>query len=171
MEEKSRRKGKFNIVDIIVLAIVVLGLVLVGSKFLGKDEGTASSSGVPIEYTVLVRAVDARVCENVMPYRNEKVQLMANGEMVNGYVVHIEQLPHVNYGTNEQGEVIATEETGEYARYDLLFTIQATANNRVNYKVGTQEVRIGKGGHVVKTTVYELEGYTSTIMSRVDLEG
>ena len=168
MEENGRRKGKLNIVDFVVLAIVALGIFLVGAKFLGGSDTPADVSGVPVRYTVLVRSVDARVCDNIMPYKDSNVQLMANGEMVDGFVVGIEQLPHLNYGTNEAGYVIPAEETGENARFDLLFTIEAKANNRVNYKVGTQEVRIGKG-HIVKTTIFELEGYSSTCLGREDM--
>ena len=168
MEENGRRKGKFNIVDIVVLAIVALGIFLVGAKFLSGGDTPADVGGVPVRYTVLVRSVDARVCDNIMPYKDDNVQLMANGELVNGFVVGIEQMPHLNYGTNQAGYIIPTEETGENARFDLLFTIEAKASNRVNYKVGTQEVRIGKG-HIVKTTIFELEGYSTTILSRDDM--
>ena len=34
MEEKSRRKGRFNIVDIVVVLILLAGAAFVGMKFL-----------------------------------------------------------------------------------------------------------------------------------------
>ena len=38
MEEKRRRSHKFNVVDIVILLIVVIGVALVGVKFLGGEE-------------------------------------------------------------------------------------------------------------------------------------
>lgn len=165
MEEKSRKFGKFNIVDIIVLVIIVLGLIFVATKFLGNDDTQTAAGGVKIEYTVLVREVDPLVCDTVMGYKKANVQLMANGAMVDGYVTDIDYRPHVNYETNSDGIVVVSQEEGENARMDMIFTIQATANNAVNYKVGTQEVRIGKT-HIVKTTEFEMEGYDAVTLTR-----
>lgn len=165
MEEKSRKFGKFNIVDIIVLVIIVLGLIFVATKFLGNDDTQAAAGSVKIEYTVLVREVDPLVCDTVMGYKKANVQLMANGAMVDGYVTDIDYRPHVNYETNSDGIVVVSQEEGENARMDMIFTIQATANNAVNYKVGTQEVRVGKT-HIVKTTEFEMEGYDAVTLTR-----
>ena len=165
MEEKSRRKGRFNIVDIVVILILLAGAAFVGMKFLGSDDpGSAAAPGPRIEYTVLVPAVRAEVCESIMEYKTANVQLMANGELVDGHVVDITYQPHINYEVGDNGEVNPSEEVGENARVDMVFTIQATANNTVTYKVGTQEVRIGKT-HIVKTTEFELEGYKDVVVT------
>jgi len=162
MEEKSRRKGRFNIVDIVVVLILVAGAVFVGMKFLGNDSAPAGAK-TRIEYTVLVPAVRAEVCENVMGYKKANAQLMANGQLVDGYVVDITYQPHVNYEADSNGEVIPSVEEGENARVDMIFTIQAAVDNQVTYKVGTQEVRIGKT-HIVKTTEFEMEGYDDVVV-------
>lgn len=165
MEEKSRKLGKFNIVDIIILAVLVLGLIFVGVKFLGGDDAPAAGGGVKIEYTVLVREVDPLVCDTIMGYKKANVQLMANGALVDGYVTDIDYRPHVNYETNSEGIVVVSQEQGDSARVDMIFTIQAAANNNINYKVGTQEVRVGKV-HIVKTTEFEMEGYDTVTLTR-----
>lgn len=162
MEEKSRRKGRFNIVDIIVVLILVAGLAFVGIKFLGNDGGSASAA-TRIEYTVLVPGVRAEVCENIMGYKKANAQLMANGQLVDGYVTDITYQPHINYEVNSNGEVVPSVEEGENARVDMLFTIQTAVDSTVTYKVGTQEVRIGKT-HIVKTTEFELEGYDDAVI-------
>ena len=162
MEEKSRRKGRFNIVDIIVVLILVAGAAFVGMKFLGNDSGVAAAS-TRIEYTVLVPAVRAEVCETVMEYKNANAQLMANGQLVDGYVTDITYQPHINYEVNDSGEVIPSVEEGENARVDMIFTVQASVDSQVTYKVGTQEVRIGKT-HIVKTTEFEMEGYDDVVV-------
>lgn len=164
MEEKNRRIGKFNIVDIVVLLILVVGVVLLGVKFLGGEK-TAVGTPTRIEYTVLVRAVHPDVCETIMGYKKANAQLMANGALVDGYVTDITYEPHINYGENDEGLPVISREEGEDARMDMVFTIQAAVDSPVTNKVGTQEVRIGKG-HIVKTTEFELEGYSTTILTR-----
>ena len=169
MEEKGRRFGKFNIVDIIIILILIVGVIFLAVKFLGSRGGEENDASVRIEYTVLVRKVDPQVCENVMAYKNANVQLMANGQMVDGNVVDITYGPHINYEADSNGVVTSSEEQGEDARVDMYFTIQATANNTINYKVGTQEVRIGKV-HIVKTTEFEMEDYETVTISRKVLQ-
>ncbi len=163
MEEKSRRSGKFNVIDIIILLILVVGIVFVAVKFLG-DRRIDEGAGAKIEYTVLVRGVHPDVCETVMAYKNENVQLMANAELVDGYVVDITEAPHLEYYNDAEGNAVVSEEQGPNARRDMTFTIQATVASTVNNKVGTQEVRIGKS-HVVKTCIFEMEGYQTTTMT------
>lgn len=162
MEEKSRRKGRFNIVDIIVVLILVAGAAFVGMKFLGGGGG-GGAAATRIEYTVLVPGVRAEVCENLMGYKKANAQLMANGELVDGYVTDITYQPHINYEANSNGEIIPSVEEGENARVDMLFTIQSAVSSTVTYKVGTQEVRVGKT-HIVKTTEFEMEGYDDAVI-------
>jgi len=168
MEEKRRRSHKFNVVDIVILLIVVIGVALVGVKFLGGEEPVMAAP-TRIEYTVLVRAVDQRVCDNIMAYQGTDVQLMANGALVDGYVTDITYGPHINYPAVNDGETTFHVEEGENARVDMIFTIQAAVDSPVTNKVGTQEVRIGKS-HIVKTTEFELEGYSTTTLSREKIQ-
>lgn len=162
MEEKSRRK--FNIIDIIVLLIIVAGVVLLGMKLMG-GRGAGEAAKIKIEYSVRVNEVSPEVCETVMGYKKAGVQLMAAGEMVDGYVTDITYQPHITYEANDQGVIVTAEEQGEDARVDMIFTIQATVDSTVTYKVGTQEVRIGKS-HVVKTAEFEMEGYPTVTLTR-----
>ncbi len=157
MEEKSRRSGKFNVIDIIILLILVVGVAFVATKFLG-NRGINQGAGTKIEYTVLVRGVNPDVCDTIMAYKDDNVQLMADAAPVDGYVTDISYAPHINYGEDAAGNAVVSVEEGENARVDMTFTIQATVASVVNNKVGTQEVRIGKS-HIVKTSVFELEGY------------
>ena len=165
MEQKKTRK--FNIVDVIVLLIIIAAVALLGMKLLG-DRGMANAEKNRIEYTVLVRAVHPDACATIMEYKDSNSQLMANGQLVDGYVTDISFETHLNYVDTADGRTVVTPDEGENARMDMTFTIQAAIDSPVTCKVGTQEVRIGKG-HIVKTTDFELEGYSTTIMTRVDL--
>lgn len=171
MEENKRRTGKFNIVDIIILVILLAGAAFLGMRFLGGGDEVIGST-TPIEYTVRVYAVDPGVCDTILAIQEKsgKSQLMASGNMVDGYVTDIKVEPHMNYEVNSDGLVVSSRETGDDARKDMTFTIQANVSSLVTCKVGTQEVRVGKNNHVVKTAEYELEGYDSTILTRITLE-
>ena len=165
MEEKKRRNGKFNIVDIIIVVILLAGAAFLGMKLLGGGGGDIVGSSTRIRYTVLVPGVNAEVSENIVDMQTEKgqVQLMANGALVDGYVTGVEVATHINYEPNAEGTITISEETGENARVDMAFTIEAAVGSTVTYKVGTQEVRVGKS-HIVKTTEYELEGYEDAVV-------
>ena len=85
-------------------------------------------------------------------------QLMASGDLLNGFVTDMKAEPskgqvyNVNPDTN--GGMNLTTSGG--STYDLTFTIEATVTNTVKNEVGTQEVRVGKT-HIVKTTQFEFE--------------
>ena len=165
MEEKKRRAGKFNIVDIIIVLILVAAVAFLGIKLMG-GESQVISSAARIRYTVVVSDVDDEVSENIMAVQEKlgKVQLMANGALVDGYVENVSVGPHITHETNSEGVVIPSVEQGENANVDMTFTIEGAVDSLTTKKVGSQEVRIGKG-HIVKTTEYELEGYKTVIAS------
>jgi hypothetical protein len=105
-----------------------------------------------------VKGVEAEVYESI---QNElPSQLMASGELLDGYVTKVEATPaeEDEYSISESNGVttISREDSGEY---DLVFTIEATVEDNVTSELGTQEIRVGKS-HIVKTTTFELEGGT-----------
>ena len=163
MEEKKRPAGKFNLIDVIVLVIIVAALVLFGSKVMG-NRGLAESQKSRIEYTVLVKSVVPEACDAILEYKTANAQLMANGSMVDGYVTDITASPHTEVMA-ENGAAVRVED----GTMDMVVTIQAAVDSTLTNKVGTQEVRVGKS-HIVKTVDFELEGYKSVILSRKTLE-
>ena len=71
---------------------------------------------------------------------------MANGQLLDGYIVDVTAEAHVAApGDKVGGETL-----------DLLFTSVATPSDTVQNTVGTQEVRIGKT-HIVKSQHIEFE--------------
>ena len=47
IDEKGRLFGKLNIVDLLVILVVLVAVVVLGVKFLGKDGGAASIPARP----------------------------------------------------------------------------------------------------------------------------
>ena len=145
VDEKGKLFGKLNIVDLLVIIVIVAAAVLLAFKLLGGSGGVGAA--VPqVTYTVRVMEVDQATYDSVRQYvdsaSGKQDQLMANGQLLDGYIVDVTAEAHVAApGDKVGGETL-----------DLLFTIVATPSNTV----GTQEVRIGKT-HIVKSQHIEFE--------------
>lgn len=149
VDEKGKLFGKLNIVDLLVIIVIVAAAALLAFKFLGG--GSVGNGAAPkLIYTVRVMEVDQATYENVCQYVDSasglRDQLMANGQLLDGYIVDVTATEHVASPNDEVG--------GE--TLDLLFIIEATPSDTVQNTVGTQEVRIGKT-HIVKSQHIEFE--------------
>jgi hypothetical protein len=164
LDEKGRLFGKLNIVDFLVILLVIVVAAVLSVKFLGNiitegigssitdgDEDGLDDDIVTLTYTVLVTEVDQTTYSNVRQFVDKRLglkdQLMASGDLVEGYIVDVSASSH----TYAEGD------TGRGDTLDLLFTIVAETDNLISYTVGTQDVRIGKT-HIVKSTHMEFEG-------------
>ena len=66
IDEKGRLFGKLNIVDLLVILVVLVAVVVLGVKFLGKDGGGGINPGkTQVTYTVLVKGVEQEVYDNI----------------------------------------------------------------------------------------------------------
>ncbi|MDO4515983.1 MAG: DUF4330 family protein [Bacillota bacterium] len=163
IDKKGKLFGKLNIIDLIVIVLIVAVVALLGLKLKGGQEGGLAGEGQPVVFTVQVDGVEEGVYTFI---RNElekgPSQLIASGEMLEGYVTAVE-------GTLIENDDAALRENSygglssvKYDRagtYDLVFTIEATVTDNLTSKLGTQEIRVGKS-HIVKTTTFELENGT-----------
>ena len=158
LDEKGRLFGKISIVDLLVLILLVAIVAVLGLKLLGRN-GTlpgASSGAAKITYTVQVNNVYPEVYEGILPYVEQEGgdQLMASGNLLSGYVVAVEAVPH------DSNTVSVNSSTGALTfpladdLLDLTFTVEATVPDAATNELGTQEVRIGKS-HNLKTTHFE----------------
>ena len=156
MEKKT---PKFNIIDVLAVVCIVLLVVVVLWKFAAPDSAkpgdSSASSGseaggdVHITYVVKAENVAAEVYENVQEHIPG--QLMASGELYDGWVVAVEKQPC---------RVLAANGTWveDPARVTLLFTVEADvpAEEVMTTLVGNQEIRIGRPGYILKTEYIEL---------------
>ena len=92
MEQKAKRVGKFNIVDIIAVILIVAVVAFAGYKLLGNR-----GSGVAVEpdmtkvtYVVRVEGVAAELYEHCL--ENLPSPLMASGALVGGQIETVEKL-------------------------------------------------------------------------------
>ena len=150
MEQKAKRVGKFNIIDIIAVILIVAVVAFGAWKLLGSSGGTAAEDGGMVKVTYVVK------CEGVPTELYETCQahlpspLMASGALVGGQIERVEMEPY--YVLGPDGQWI---EDPEHVTLLFTATTDTPAGEVMTTKVGDQEVRIGKT-HIVKTVHFEL---------------
>ncbi|MBE6963409.1 MAG: DUF4330 domain-containing protein [Ruminococcaceae bacterium] len=152
MEKKACRVGKFNVVDIIAVILILLVVALAGWKLLGDkgqsaEEESEEAEMMELTYVVLAEKVSVDVYESLQAYIPG--QLSAGGKMVEGHVTEMEKKPYLVLGADGQW----VEDPDHVNLYFTIVTETEVEEVQSN-KVGTQEVRIGKP-HILKTEQIE----------------
>lgn len=151
MEQKAKRIGKFNIVDIIAVILILAVLALAGWKLLGPDDSvTAERAMTKVTYVVRAEGVPAELYENCKAHLPSP--LMASGALVGGEIVSVEQEPY--YVLDAGGNWVE-----DPTHTTLLFTAvtETPTADVMTTKVGDQEVRIGKTDYILKSEYIEIK--------------
>lgn len=170
IDEKGRLFGKINLIDLLALVLVVAVVAVAAVKFLqpGDEEKVEQGDMTGLSYTVLCRMVHKDIAEYIVQTQTGK-QLMSNGEVLEGCTIeNVLQEPFYESYVTDAG-VYNKVESDEYC--DLVFVIAGEAPFTANaYKVGSQEVRVGKS-HIVKTVDFEITGTVMAMFGEALLEG
>ena len=156
MEQKAKRVGKFNIIDIIAVILIVAVALAVG-KFIGKN-GDSISYDRPqtkVTYQVKVEGVAPELYENCQAHLPSP--LMASGALVGGQIESVEMEPY--YVLGPDGQWI---EDPEHVTLLFTATTETPAGEVMTTKVGDQEVRIGKTDYILKSEYIEFSDGTIT---------
>ena len=154
MEEKAKRIGKFNIVDIIAVLLILAVLVFAGIKFMNRGGGeTTQTPMTKVTYVVKVEGVPAELYENCLEHLPSP--LMASGALVGGQIESVEKAPYLVLGPDGQW----AEDPEHVTLYFTASTETPTAEVMTT-KVGDQEVRIGKKDYILKSEYIEVNGGT-----------
>ena len=156
MEQKAKRIGKFNIVDIVAVLLIAVVLIFAGIKMRGSgdvEEDVSTEDMIPITYVVRVEGVAEELYETCQRYLPSP--LMASGKLVGGQIESVEKEPYYVLGADGQW----VEDPDHVV---LLFTATTEVPNEevLTTKVGAQEVRIGKRDHILKSEYIEFYGGT-----------
>ena len=148
MEQKAKRIGKLNIIDLIAIVLIVAVLALAAWKFIGKN-GDSISYDRPqtkVTYQVKVEGVAPELYENCQAHLPSP--LMASGALVGGQIEAVEK---------ETYQVLDAHVT-------LISTVTTTTPTAevMTTKVGDQEVRIGKTDYILKSEYIEFSDGTIT---------
>jgi len=154
MEQKAKRIGKFNIIDIIAVVLILAVAVFAGMKLIDRGSGEAAAAPMTkVTYTVKVEGVPAELYENCQAHLPSP--LMASGALVGGQIEAVEMQPYFVLGPN--GQWI---EDPEHVTLLFTATTQTPSGAVMTTKVGDQEVRIGKTDYILKSEYIEFSGGT-----------
>lgn len=157
VDEKGKLFGKINLIDLLVVIVLIAAILFLAVRFTRGSDADPVGASTKLNYTVLVSGISPDVYAEVqrqLANAGGTDQLMANGELVSGYVTGVTAAPHINFQPDANGMVTPSVEEGDNARLDLTFTVEATVPDPTVNLVGTQEVRVGKS-HILKTTHFE----------------
>ena len=150
MEEKAKRIGKFNIIDIIAVLLILAVLVFAGWKLLGGRGGSdpGESGMVKVTYVVRCEGVPAELYETCQAHLPS--DLMASGALVGGQIESVEMEPYYVLGPG--GEWV---EDPEHVTLYFTASTETPAGEVMTTQVGDQEVRIGKTDYILKSEYIE----------------
>ena len=148
MEQKAKRVGKFNIIDIIAVILIVAVVAFGAWKLLGSSGGM-----VKVTYVVKCEGVPTELYETCQAHLPSP--LMASGALVGGQIESVEMEPYSVRGPD--GQWI---EDPEHVTLLFTATTETPAGEVMTTKVGDQEVRIGKTDYILKSEYIEFSGGT-----------
>ena len=154
MEQKAKRVGKFNIIDIIAVLLILAVVVFAGYKLMNRGSGSAGEiEKVKVTYVVRVENVAKELYDTCKAHLPSK--LMASGALVGGQIESVEQVPY--YILSPNGEWV---EDPEHVTLYFTATTETPTEAVMTTKVGDQEVRIGKKDYILKSEYVEFQGGT-----------
>lgn len=174
MKDKTEKTPKkFNIVDFAIIAIVILLVAAVCWNLFSASKSATEEAEVQEEvlkfessdhmrFTVECYKVPIAAAEVMV--NSEDTQLNNNYQDLAAFITDVQTRPTTYTVTNADGSesVITDPET-----CTVIFVVEGyydeeTAVNDMAYKLGTQELRVGKG-YVVKTKSIEFTGYVTAM--------
>ena len=154
MEQKAKRVGKFNIIDIIAVLLILAVVVFAGYKLMNRGSGSAGEiEKVKVTYVVRVENVAKELYDTCQAHLPSK--LMASGALVGGEIVSVEKTPYYVLGPDGQWV-----EDPDHVNLYLTATTEVNGGAVMTTKIGDQEVRIGKKDYILKSEYVEFQGGT-----------
>ena len=162
MEQKAKRIGKFNIIDIIAVILILAVLAFVGWKLMNRGGGADGGETPMTKVTYVVRAegVPAELYESCAAHLPSP--LMASGELVGGQIESVQKLPYLVLGADGQWA-----EDPDHVTLIFTASTETAAGDVMTTKVGDQEVRIGKTDYILKSEYIE---FSNGIITDVEWE-
>lgn len=168
---KKERSWKFNIVDILVIAVIAAAALFFAGKFLRQPDAAGDEKPGQIRYEVQVSGLSRALYDEIAAC--VPCQMAASGKWIEGYlrevraepceIAYLEATSPVNAA---QKQILAADPEAEYV--NAIFTCEAPVDlNDLFNMVGNQEIRLGRS-YYVKSVDIELSG---TIISLEKTEG
>lgn len=151
-EQKPIRIGKFNIVDVIAVILLLLVVCYGAYRLLSRDSGMPAET-ISITYVVRVEEAAAEMydaCQAHLPST-----LMAKGALLDGKIESVEKTPFLVLGPD--GEWY---EDPDHVNLYFTCTANVVRDHALTTKIGEQEVRIGKTDYIMKSEYVEFQNGT-----------
>lgn len=161
IDEKGKMFGKINLIDLLVILVLVLIVAAVGWKLFGSQISQAVDgiNGQPkMQFEVLCTRIEPNTAEYAVTQIG--TQLMASGDMLNGYITDCKIEPYYETMVDAEGNAV---QVADLSLRNVRFTCEAnvvTAANAIS--LGSQELRVGKA-HIVKTVLLEINGFITNM--------
>lgn len=163
VNEKGKLFGIINVIDLVVILVIALVAVAAVYKFAAPAAGEVIAPKSDMTVTMRVRgAMDYLEAEVIKLQPGERL-IMGSG-YVDAELVSVESVPYLAAATSDAGQFITAQDP---QKHDLLITIKAKqAKDDPILKIGTQEIRIGRG-FTFKTQTVEV----NAIIEKVEFDG
>ena len=159
----EKRKVRFNAVDAIVLAAILLVVAGVCYQLFGAKVQNITAPKVKLSFVATVYNARWEVVESILAedFNARPAQMVAgNGFVPDAYVTGAAYQNSVSTVESPDGGLMVSEDP---RLYDVTFTMEAEIpNDAAIIKVGAQEVRIGKG-FVIKTRTVEIGSQVNSL--------
>ena len=156
----EKRKVRFNIVDAIVLAAILLVVAGVCYQLFGTKVQSITAPKVKLSFVATVYNARWEVVESMMEEKFPAQMVAGNGFVPDAYVTGATYKNSISTVESPDGGLMVSEDP---RLYDVTFTMEAEIpNDAAIIKVGAQEVRIGKG-FVIKTRTVEIGSLVNSL--------
>lgn len=137
---KEMNKNRFNAVDIIVIAIVVLGIAVAAFIFLRPEAITVQTDGY-IDFTIELPTVKDKF-KNMIKVDDPVIETVRHTSM--GYVVRADYTDAVIATTDmENGGVMSMGEYPDHQRAEIVIRAKYNVNENGEYTVGGTAIAVG----------------------------
>ena len=154
---KDGKIGKFNVVDVAAVILIVLAAAFVLWRAVGSSRSEGERT-VHMTYRVLVEGAASEIYETAQAHLPS--DLMASGEILGGQILSVERQDYLVLGPDGQW-------VSDPHHVNLIFTVENTSKTGdvLMSKVGEQEIRIGRKDYTLKTEYIE---FHNTIILDID---
>ena len=153
--------GKFNIIDVIVVLILIAAIVFAVVHFTSKSDDMDENAATEAEdlqrmhhirFTVFFKEVPSDLAESVI------ASLEGDDIKINDTTVSPTRISNSRKLVPAEATSWETSACGSANRVDLRITVEGRAEDHESYyQLGTQELRLGRD-YIFKTLAVEVEG-------------
>lgn len=161
INEKGKLFGVINVVDLLIILAVIVVIAAAGYKFLAKPAGETFAPKAEMVVSMRVRGAMPYFTDEIMKL-TEGERLVAGNSFIDGAtVVKIERVPYEMLVTTDDGRILNAVDP---EREDVIITVKSPeTKSSPNYKIGNQDVKIGRS-FIFKTQTVEVAAIIETVI-------